>query len=307
MVKLNKSKIKWVVRQKKKGEKNSKIALAMGITTRRVQQLYKQYLLTKEIPMLKKERRPRTYLTEEQKQIIKTSYEKYYLGARLLKIAIDKNYPGNKIPYNKIHVYLKEMGYAKPDPKKQKQRKRCRYERKHSGSLLHGDGHRTTENHPHCLMWEDDASRRVLAGIESKKPITNELSIKTMKKAMQEAVKYNVTIFQANTDRGTEFFSNKKTKNPGSKSKFEKFLVEQGIQHIPSRIKNPQTNGKLERLWYEYDKHRWKFKTLKEFIDWYNDRIHGSLDLKYGETPNEAFIRKLRPESGLGLFFRRIE
>ncbi len=57
-------------------------------------------------------------------------------------------------------------------------------------------------------------------------------------------------------------------------------------------------------LWYEYDKHRWRFKTLKQFIDWYNDRLHGALSLDWGETPNEAFIRKLRPESLLGLFFK---
>ena len=307
MVKLNKSKIKWIIRQKRKGEKNSKIALAMGITIRRVQQLYKQYLISNEIPMPKKERRPKTFLTEEQEIIIKKTYEKYMLGARLLKIAIDKHYPCSRIPYNKIHDYLKEIDYAKPDPKKQKQRKRCRYERKHSGSLLHGDTHRTTKKHPYCLMWEDDASRKILAGIESRRAITNKIAIQAMEEAVEEADKYNVLVFQANTDRGSEFFSNKKTKKQGSKSKFEKYLLEQNIQHIPSRIRNPQTNGKLERLWYEYDKHRWKFKTLKEFIDWYNDRIHGALELKWGETPNEAFIRKLRPESLLGLFFRRIE
>jgi len=35
---------------------------------------------------------------------------------------------------------------------------RCRYEREHSGSLLHGDWHRTTENHPYAIVWLDDAS-----------------------------------------------------------------------------------------------------------------------------------------------------
>lgn len=307
MVKLTKTKIKWVIRQKKKGEKNSKIALAMNVSIRRVQQLYKQYLTTRKIPMLKKERRPKTFLTPEQKSIIANVYMKYQLGARLLKRAIDKEFPRNRIPYNKIHNFLKELGYSKPDPKKQKQRKRCRYERKHSGSLLHGDSHRTSIDHPYCILWTDDASRKILAGTESKCAINNNISISTFKQAMGNAAELNVRVVQCNTDRGTEFFSNQKPKNKISRSKFQKFLKSVDIQHIPSRVKNPQTNGKLERLWQEYDKHRWRFATLQEFIDWFNERIHGALKLEWGETPNEAFIRKMRPESILGLFFRRLD
>jgi hypothetical protein len=34
------------------------------------------------------------------------------------------------------------------NPRKQQKRKRCRYEREHSGSPVHGDWHRTTAKHP---------------------------------------------------------------------------------------------------------------------------------------------------------------
>jgi len=34
------------------------------------------------------------------------------------------------------------------------------------------------------------------------------------------------------------------------------------MKFIPSRRNNPQTNGKLERLWYEYDKHRFSFGSI---------------------------------------------
>ena len=40
---------------------------------------------------------------------------------------------------------------------------------------------------------------------------------------------------------------------------------------------------------------------------WYNNRIHGSLRLDWGETPDEAFIRKLKPENILGLFFKTVD
>ncbi len=65
------------------------------------------------------------------------------------------------VPRNKIHEYLLEKGYAKPNPKK---RKRCRYERKHSLSLLHGD--RFEWNDRHLYGFEDDASRKILALME---------------------------------------------------------------------------------------------------------------------------------------------
>ncbi len=90
-------------------------------------------------------------------------------------------------------------------------------------------------------------------------------------------------------------------------SRFERYLEEQGIKFVPSRKSNPQTNGKLERLWYEYEKHRFSFDSINEFIEWYNNRIHGALWLEIGERPEEAFIRKLPPENLLGLFMKMNE
>ncbi|MCK5176600.1 MAG: hypothetical protein KAQ92_02650 [Candidatus Aenigmarchaeota archaeon] len=66
-------------------------------------------------------------------------------------------------------------------------------------------------------------------------------------------------------DRGTQFFNSKVNLNcVRTKNKFERYLEEQGIQYMPSKYKNPQTNRKLERRWYEYNKYRWRFKTLDE-------------------------------------------
>ena len=154
------------------------------------------------------------------------------------------------------------------------------------------------------MLWMDDASRKLLSGVESKTALTNRHSIQTMREAIQAAKEYNVIIQQANTDRGTEFYSNKKYRNPGSKSQFEQYLLSEGIKHIPSRVNNPQTNGKIERHWLEYDRHRWRFNSLKEYMIWYNNRLHGALNLDWAETPEQAFIRKMRPESMIGLMFK---
>lgn len=303
MVKLNKSRIKWLVKQvTREGKKPSEVAPVYDLSTRRVQQLVKVYKETGKMPELIKQRRPKIFLSAWQKGAIDEAFEETKLSARLLYFELKSK--GTKIPKNKLYEYLKEKGLVISNPKKQKKRKRCRYERKHSGSLLHGDSHRTSNKHPHCILWLDDASRKLLSGREINGTINNKISIETFKEAIKSASKFNVLIKQANTDRGPEFYSNKKNKNPDSKSEFEKFLSSEGIRHIPSGINNPQTNGKLERHWLEYDRHRWRFETLEEYIEWYNDRLHGALKLEWAETPNQAFIRKMPQESMIGLMFK---
>lgn len=300
MVKLNNKKIGWIVKHiVDKGDVSVKqAAMVYSITRRRVQQLVKEYKETGKEPVLKWNRRPRTYLSDEQKRIIDKVWEETRRGARLLYYELKKR--GHLIPKNKIHTYLRETRRTIPNPRKQRKRKRCRYERKHTGDLLHSDWHRKTENHPHVIAWLDDASRKVYAGGEFKRPIAP-FVIKTFRGALAHAEEHNLTIKQVNTDRDSTFFGRK-----GGKSAFQILLEKRGIQHIPSRVKNPQTNGKLERFWFEYDKHRERFSSFQEFVSWYNGLIHGELNPRGGVTPAEAFVRKLPPESILGLFTRII-
>jgi transposase InsO family protein len=296
VVKLSDRKIRWIVRHCyiDKDVSAREAARIYGVSVRRVQQLIKEYKETGEVPVLKKERRPRTYLSDEEKKIIEEVWRETRLGARLLYYELRKR--GYKIPLNKIHSYYRETGKSKPNPKKQRKRKRCRYERKHSGSLLHGDWHRSDETKPYAIVWMDDASRKILAGGEYESA-TAEYSISTLQNAIVHASRYNIVIREVNTDRGSQFYANK-----GGKSQFQRYLESVGIKHVVSRKNNPQTNGKVERFWLEYDRHRWRFSSMDEFIEWYNRRIHGSLWLEIGENPNDAFIRKAPPESLLGLF-----
>ena len=298
MVKLTDEGIKWMV--KRVSSENFTVKQASrtyGITERRVQQLTKMYRDTGEFPKLNPNRRPKTHLSDEQKAIIDKVWEETRLGARLLFYELKRR--GYRIPHNKIHQYLRETGRTTPNPRKQKKRKRCRYERKHSGSLIHGDWHRTTKRHPYAIIWLDDASRMALAGGEFERAAHVE-SIDTIKEAQDKAHEFNVRIREVNTDRDARFYSNK---NPGT-SEFEHYLKREGIKHIPSRKGNPQTNGKLERLWLEYDRHRWRFESIEAFLKWYNNRIHGALDYINAETPQEAFLRRSPPEAILGRFFK---
>jgi transposase InsO family protein len=77
------------------------------------------------------------------------------------------------------------------------------------------------------------------------------------------------------------------------------------VEHIMSRVKHPQTGGKVERVFGTIKpklKARWphgekEFDSLDEIIVWYNtDKPHMSLNVDKAETPIQAFIRKLRPK-----------
>jgi putative transposase len=304
MVKLNEKRVKWLIDQVVKKKKlPGEVCVVYRVTERRVQQIVKEFKETKKYPELKKNRRPKTYLTEEQKHEIDKAYKKTLLTPRMLYYELKRR--NQYAPKNKIYEYMKSKGWVKDEPNKRKKRKRCRYEWPNSGDMIHSDYHRTSDNHPHCIVWVDDASRKILSGGEFKEPTTKN-AIKTFKKAEKRLDEYKCKIQRVNTDKGTQFFNSKRDKKGNrSLSGFEKYLEKRGINHIPSRLKNPQTNGKLERRWQEYDKHRWRFDTLEEWIDWYNDRLTTALDIESFETPNISFLRKL--PNLFALFWKRLE
>ena len=63
MTKLTNTKIKWIIRNKKKGLDNKTIADSMNVTIRRIQQINKEYLLTGNMPELTKSRRPKKLIS----------------------------------------------------------------------------------------------------------------------------------------------------------------------------------------------------------------------------------------------------
>ena len=77
---------------------------------------------------------------------------------------------------------------------------------------------------------------------------------------------------------------------------FENFLKEQGVRQILCGVNHPQTNGKVEKWFDFYEKHRGRYGSFGELLDWYNNRPHGSLNLRFAESPNQAFIRKMPQE-----------
>ena len=306
MVRLKERKLEWAFKQKEKGIKNKDLAYHCGVKVRRFQQLHKEYKMTGKIPKLSPNRRPRTYLTDEQKELIDKSLKESGLrNSVALKLYVKKYY-NIILPNNKIHNYLLKKGVSKEDKEKQKQRKYCRYQRDHSFSLGHLDWHESKLFlGKQVCVFIDDPSRNIIAGDEYDNAFES-YSIDIVKQAIRIAnKKYSSVIIEINTDKGAQFYANKKdSEGEKGKTEFELFLQKNNIIHIPSRRNHPQTNGKNERWFRTYEENRGRYKTFKKFIIWYNYKIHLGLSRKEGITPNEAIINKLQPEAILGLFFR---
>jgi len=307
MVKLANKKRKWAVDQIISCRKSvQEVAEIYHVSKRWIQILVRRFRSTGAYPALNRMRRPQTYLSEEEKELIDKSVKETGLTNTVhTRLYIEKHF-GKRIPYNKIHKHLLSKGLSKEDEKKKKQRKYCKYEREHSFSLVHLDWHESKViKGKHVCVVEDDASRMIICGNEFDNGEA-EHNLKLMKQAIKTAwKKYSSVIRECNTDKGSQFYANTLDSNGiKGKSAFELFLEKQKINHIPSRRNHPQTNGKNERWFRTYEEHRGRFKTFEEFVDWYNNKIHLGLSRKEGITPNEAIRSKLQPEAVLGLFWR---
>jgi len=103
------------------------------------------------------------------------------------------------------------------------------------------------------------------------------------------------------SDNGSEFGAHRRNGKKEWESRFKHYVESLGIKLIPSRIKHPQTNGKIEKFFDCYSKFRDDFNSLDEFIDWYNNiRFHESLDTKrYLQTPEDAFLEEVADRSDI--------
>lgn len=304
MVKLNDKRIRWIINNTLSGKVSTKEAAEIyNVSQRWIQKIVNRYKQEGTYPVMNPNRRPRTYLTENQKRLIDKGFNDSYFGAKMLRHHI-RNVYGENIPQNKIHQYMREKGYSIENKRKQKPRKRCRYEREYSLELLHLDF--TEHEDKQVLAILDDASRDMIALGEFDNATTDNVII-LFERARKELGALAQFIKEVNTDRGTQFYANKRNKNKEADHKFVEYLDSLGINHIPSRVKNPQTNGKMERWFQEYKKHRHKKNSAEEFRRWYNNRIHGALRYNRGETPQKAFIHKISPGIWLNLFYRRFE
>jgi len=285
MRKLNKKKIKWIVKEMEKRVVGAwTISKLQKITPRHARRVYRSYRDCKNPVILKPGRKSRE-ITEQERQLVTNTYKEYFVGATMLEEILDEK--GIHINHNRIHKIMLEQGFAKHEEKKQKRRKYCRYERKHSLSLVHSDWAEHKEWK--FILIEDDASRFV-TGSGRFKHATSENGIKVFKRSLEWGVPK-----QFHSDNGSVFRANEQEGKRRGEADFEKVVREAGIKQIFARVKHPQSNGKMEKL-VDTIKKLWdKTRSFEKAVEHYNyKRPHRSLTNGKLRTPYQAFLDKMR-------------
>jgi len=282
-MKLNKAKILEILRKKNNGITSYQIRKEAGVSERRINQIWREYTQTEQIPELKIPGRTIKWVQTWEIDIVKETYFKYGSSASILESLIMRDY-NQHISHNRIHKILVQEGLANRRKYMPRKKNWIRYERRHSLTAVHVDWHQRPNGGIWVFAVEDDASRTMLSLIETNSP-TTEMSIVGMKQALTYG-----PIKECISDHGCQF-----TSNNGGECVFKKFLDDNMINQILCRIKHPQSNGKIEKFFHLYEKHRDRFQTSEEFRYWYNEvRPHLSLNFAKLETPWQAFQRKRR-------------
>ncbi len=215
-------------------------------------------------------------------------WKHFKCGARKLNVILKKK--GFKVSLRKTSQVLVKEGFQKPFPNRKKPRKYKRYEWPLPNYMWHTDWHVIKAEKlkgKNFISYLDDCSRKIMGYSVGAETTRN--SLFTLYNTIAENL---VTPHILNSDRGTQFFPNKKNKKGKALHAFQEALKEIGIIFIPSRRRHPQTNGKPEKFFHildtEFDD---RFKNLDEFIKWYNDeRPSEAVDYM---TPNEAYKKRL--------------
>ena len=159
MKKLDESKVRWIISQKRRGATNAYMAETMNASVRWVKTLCARYRnveidrIAYPVPM----GRPRDGLPgRREHSAVLTARRENHVGAVRLHRRIEES-TGIDIPYNKIHQILRDGDLASGQPKKSKRRKWIRFERTYSNSMWHTD-YKQLDDGRWFLCYEDDAS-----------------------------------------------------------------------------------------------------------------------------------------------------
>jgi putative transposase len=293
MRKLNKKKVRWIVREMDKGLLSvASIARAQKITPRWARELYRRYsgkdLYNPDtISFGKPGKKPRPITAEERTLVLET-YREMPMGAVSIEKLLKETKREAALSHNRIHKILLELDLSQKEPNKSRRRKWVRYEREHTNSLWHTDWFE--HQGEQIIVFEDDASR-FITGFGNFKNATAKNSAEVLEKAVEEWGKPTQII----SDHGVQFTSiPRETCKKPKPNEFQRTLQTLGIEHIKARVKHPQTNGKAERLIQSLKKYHKHFGNWEKTIEFYNfKRPHMSLETENNiKTPYQAFMEK---------------
>jgi len=286
MKKLNKRKIKWIVREVDKRDMGVyTIAKMQNITPRWAREVHKRYKNVKDPALLKPGRKPKPIPADERKIVIET-YKEYLVGATMIERILDER--GIHIGHNKIHKILLEEKFAKHEKRKQERRKYRCYQRRHSNSLWHTDWFQFRRKWH--ILFEDDASRFITGSGE----FSNRNSVNAWK-TFKKGLKYGVPK-QLHSDNDSTFRTNDAEGKKKGECEYQKKVKEKGVKQIFAKVGHPRSNGKNEKLNGTIKMLMKKGLSFGEAVKHYNfKKPHWALDTPEGKlrTPYQAFLDKI--------------
>ena len=157
MRKLNKRKIKWIVREIERRENGLyTIAKTQNITPQHTCYVYRKYRNCKDPVLLRPGRKPKQ-ITDEERKIVIQAYKEIRASATMIEQYLDEK--GVHINHNRIHRILLEAKLAKEEQRKKNRRTWVRYERKHSLSwgILIGLNTKANKASSSLMMHQDSS------------------------------------------------------------------------------------------------------------------------------------------------------
>ena len=225
--------------------------------------------------LIDKSRKPKVIhyrITEQVKEEIINLRKKTGWGSKRLKKLLNHL----EVSHVTINNIIKEQGLTRKEGNRGARAKYIRFQRKHANSLWHVDDSEFGEKGK-IIAIIDDCSRYCLGILH-----VNSVDTNVVTKFLDELIKKFGLPKQIISDNGSPY--GLKSKH----SRFDRWCKRNKIVHIRTRVKRPQTNGKVERL-FQTIKNEIKFcnKDLEQFRYRYNQfRPHESLNW---QTPSEVY------------------
>jgi transposase InsO family protein len=175
-----------------------------------------------------------------------------------------------------INQILRAEGLTRKEGNRGTRARYIRFQRKHANSLWHVDDSEFAEKGK-IIAVIDDCSRYCLGILH-----VNSVDTNIVTKFLDELIKKFGKPRQIISDNGSPY--GLKSKH----SRFDRWCKRNKIDHIRTRVKRPQTNGKVERLFQTIGKEiSFCNKDLENFRYRYNQfRPHESLNW---QTPSQVF------------------
>ena len=225
--------------------------------------------------LIDKSRKPKVIhyrITEQVKEEIINLRKKTGWGSKRLKKLLNHL----EVSHVTINNIIKEQGLTRKEGNRGARAKYIRFQRKHANSLWHVDDSEFGEKGK-IIAIIDDCSRYCLGILH-----VNSVDTNVVTKFLDELIKKFGLPKQIISDNGSPY--GLKSKH----SRFDRWCKRNKIVHIRTRVKRPQTNGKVERL-FQTIKNEIKFcnKDLEQFRYRCNQfRPHESLNW---QTPSQVF------------------